>query len=128
MELNVNTNPEKKPTNKHDLRCDASLITAPAYTQADLSVSSECARLMTVETHSNIFECRCSVIAQGLMETFHCKLFYIFVANLAAKPFSFPNFMIGPFVVFAPACTIHARDDDQYMLKNGGQRLDAMGQ
>lgn len=51
------------------------------------------------------------------MDIFPCNAFYDYITNLTAKQVSLPNSMKVPYASNAPACIIHARDDDPYILK-----------
>lgn len=84
-------------------------ITIPADTQAAVSVSSQGAGLMLVETHMHLAKRRCSMAARGIMEIFPGKPFFLYVANLSGKPVHLPKHMIVAYASNSPKCIVHFR-------------------
>lgn len=76
--------------------------------------------LMTTDTFDNVIECQCSMTARGLMYILPVKLFYIYILNMIARPIKWPKFMIVGHASSVPACCIHARDNEPYIVKNEG--------
>lgn len=92
----------------------------PAYMQLLVLVSSKDAGLMKTETHCNIVKCHCSMTARNLMHIPHGKPFYVYGANLMAKPTNLPKVMIDCYASRAPARIPNAMNDEPYMLRSEG--------
>lgn len=81
-------------------------------------MSSKGAVLMKTEIHCNIVKHRSSMTAGSLMGTFLRKPFYVSITNLTARPVNLPEFLIITSASYALPFAIHARDDEQSMVKN----------
>lgn len=63
------------PIGKHCLCCVGHKVTIPTYSPAAVLVICCGTGLLTVETHQNFVERRCSVTMRDLMDILPCKLF-----------------------------------------------------
>lgn len=86
-----------------------------------LLVGSQGTGLMTVETHCNVAEHRCSMTAQGLMHTLPAKPFNVYIIAITAKWVTYQKFVKVVNASSAPACLVHASSEEPYMSKNEGQ-------
>lgn len=68
---------------------------------------------MTAEIHCNTAERRCAMAAQSQMGVLPGKRFFVYVANLSAKPVNLPEFMKASILLDAPECTVHPCDHDK---------------
>lgn len=90
---------------------------------AAVLVSRQGAGLRTIEAYSKVVENRCSMTLWGFMDTFPYKPFQVSVLYVMARPSSWLKVMIVAYASSAPACIIHAKENEAYMLKNTGQSL-----
>lgn len=108
-------------TEEHYLSCVAHQDTIPAYLQAPGLLSSRKAGLMTVETHRNVVEHKFPLTTPGVMDILSSKPFYVYMANLTAKPVNFPKFMTVASASNVPSCIIHTGDDMPCMTETEGK-------
>lgn len=87
---------------KFNLRIVTRQITTSVYMQAALSVSSQDAGLMTIATHGNVFERRCSMPAQVLMEILPGEPTFVYTGTLTAKLANLPKLLRASFASSAP--------------------------
>lgn len=126
--FNVKTNSHNDELNEIliDVCCVARQKSVPAYTQAAVLVSGQSTGLMMIGTHHNVFERRRSMATPGLTDTLLRKPFEVYIVNGMARPINLLNFMIVTSSSSAPRSITHPRDDEQHMLKEGGQDSNAM--
>lgn len=72
---------------------------------------------MTIETHQNVAEHRCSLPARGLIDILPLMPFYPYLANLTTNLISLLQFMIVASSSNAMKCFINASYDEPYLLE-----------
>lgn len=121
-EFDVHTKADRCPlTGEHHLHHVARQIRIPTYSQPAVLVSCHSAMLMTLETHPNVVERQCAMNTEGLMHILPGKLFYLYIANLTAKPVGLLRFMISASAFNTISCIIQARYDERCTTENRGQ-------
>lgn len=93
-------------------------ISIPACMQAVILVSGQRPCTLLMEIHRNVVERQCSMTARDVMGIMTSRAFYVFIANMMARPVNLPKFMIVSPASNTPACIVHAHEDEPIMLQD----------
>lgn len=93
--------------NKNCLCRIAFLITIMAHMKEIVLFRYERFALMTIESHCNIVDRWCSMMARSLKTIFLGRLFHYYIATLTPKPVCLPRFMVADSATRAATCIIH---------------------